>query len=121
MSDTRVVVFDWVRVWVTLLVVHHHASLAYTGSPYRRWYVLDERGTIVFDAIVRVIGPFAMPAFFLLAGYLTARSLRPRPGFLDDGWVRRSRMWGSPPSCCASEMKLRRRSWMRRDRKPTLH
>ena len=79
----RVAVFEWLRVLATVVVIYHHSALAYYGSPMRRWYVLDPDGTIAFEALLRIVDPFQMPAFFLIAGWLTARTLhRGRAGFV---------------------------------------
>jgi len=83
---------DNLRIYLTILVILHHASLAYGGSG--GWaihdVVTDELSPILLVLFNALNQSYFMTAFFLLAGYFTPRSFE-RKGtkdFLLDRFVR---------------------------------
>ena len=83
---------DNLRIYLTVLVILHHAALAYGGAG--NWAVqdpaVDEISPIFLTFFNALNQSYFMSAFFLLAGYFTPRSLE-RKGpkqFLIDRLVR---------------------------------
>jgi peptidoglycan/LPS O-acetylase OafA/YrhL len=76
---TRVFFLDNLRIYLTILVIFHHAALAYGGEG--NWGVKDP----AVDDIT-----YFMSAFFLLAGYFTPRSFERKGSkqFLIDRLIR---------------------------------
>ncbi len=73
----RLFYLDNVRVYLTILVILHHATLAYGGNG--DWgikdVITDEISPILFTFFNALNQSYFMTAFFLLAGYFTPRSL----------------------------------------------
>lgn len=91
-QKTRTSYLDNLRIYLTVLVILHHASLAYGGSG--GWaihdLVTDEISPILLVLFNALNQSYFMTAFFLLAGYFTPRSFK-RKGtktFLLDRFVR---------------------------------
>ena len=89
---TRLFYLDNLRIYLTILVILHHAALAYGGSG--GWAVrdpgVDEISPILLTFFNALNQSYFMSAFFLLAGYFTPRSLE-RKGtskFLIDRLIR---------------------------------
>ena len=76
-SGSRLLYLDNLRILLTLLVIFHHAAIAYGGSG--SWAIkdpaTDEISPIILTVFNAVNQSFFMSAFFLLAGYFTPRSL----------------------------------------------
>ena len=74
---TRLFYIDNLRIYLTLLVIFHHAAIAYGGSG--DWLVKDpavDAISPIFLGFFNVINQtYFMSVFFLLAGYFTPRSL----------------------------------------------
>jgi surface polysaccharide O-acyltransferase-like enzyme len=68
---------DNLRIYLTILVITHHATLAYGGSGGWgiREVIMDELSPILFTVFNALNQSYFMTAFFLLAGYFTPRSL----------------------------------------------
>jgi len=68
---------DNLRIYLTILVIFHHATLAYGGSGgwEIRDVITDELSPILFMVFNVLNQSYFMTAFFLLAGYFTPRSL----------------------------------------------
>jgi len=83
---------DNMRIYLTILVVLHHAALAYGGSG--NWSIFDpavDDITPIFLQLFNIINQtYFMSAFFLLAGYFTPRSFERKgaPQFLKDRLIR---------------------------------
>jgi surface polysaccharide O-acyltransferase-like enzyme len=73
----RMYYLDNLRIYLTILVILHHATLAYGGSG--GWaihdVITDELSPILFVVFNALNQSYFMAAFFLLAGYFTPRSL----------------------------------------------
>jgi surface polysaccharide O-acyltransferase-like enzyme len=89
---TRLYYLDNLRIYLTVLVILHHAALAYGGSG--NWGVddpaVDEISPIFLTFFNAVNQSYFMSAFFLLAGYFTPRSLEKKgpKRFLIDRLIR---------------------------------
>ena len=74
---TRLYYLDNLRIYLTILVILHHAALAYGGSG--NWHVqdpgVDEISPMFLTFFNALNQSYFMSAFFLLAGYFTPRSL----------------------------------------------
>jgi len=83
---------DNLRIYLTALVILHHASLAYggTGGWSIHDVVTDELSPILLTLFNALNQSYFMTAFFLLAGYFTPRSLERKgtKNFLLDRFVR---------------------------------
>jgi glucan biosynthesis protein C len=91
-QQTRLVFLDNIRIYLTILVIFHHAALAYGGAG--DWAVMDPAVDeispiflIYFNALNQT---YFMSAFFLFAGYFTPRSFEKKGGrrFLADRLIR---------------------------------
>jgi len=89
---TRLFYLDNLRIYLTILVIFHHAALAYGGSG--GWGIkdpaVDEISPIFLVFFNSVNATYFMSAFFLLAGYFTPRSLERKGSgqFLIDRLIR---------------------------------
>jgi glucans biosynthesis protein C len=76
-SGSRLAYLDNIRIFLTALVIAHHASIAFGGGG--DWEVSDpvrnEITSILLTYFTAVNQSYFMSAFFLLAGYFTPRSL----------------------------------------------
>lgn len=90
--QNRLLYLDNLRIYLIIIVILHHASLAYGGSG--AWSVRDpavDAISPIFLIIFNVISSsYFMSAFFLLAGYFTPRSLERKGSkqFLKDRVIR---------------------------------
>lgn len=91
-SSSRMFFLDNIRVYLTILVILHHAALAYGGMG--GWAIRDPMTddiSPIFLTIFNAINQsYFMTTFFLLAGYFTPRSLEKKGGkqFLSERLVR---------------------------------
>jgi len=89
---TRLFHLDNLKIFLTILVILHHASIAYGGQG--DWSVkdpgVDEISPIFLTFFTAVNQSYFMSAFFLLAGYFTPRSLEKKGAspFLRDRLIR---------------------------------
>jgi len=89
---TRLFHIDNLRIYLTLLVIVHHAAIAYGGSG--SWPVrdpsVDAISPIFLVFFMAINQTYFMSAFFLLAGYFTPRSLERKGSrrFLIDRLIR---------------------------------
>jgi glucan biosynthesis protein C len=89
---TRVFFLDNLRIYLTILVILHHAALAYGGAG--NWGVkdpaVDDISPIFLVFFNAVNQTYFMSAFFLLAGYFTPRSFERKGSkqFLIDRLIR---------------------------------
>jgi len=89
---TRLFYLDNLRIYLTILVVLHHAALAYGGAG--NWGVkdpaVDDISPIFLVFFNAVNQTYFMSAFFLLAGYFTPRSFESKGSkqFLIDRLIR---------------------------------
>ncbi len=89
---TRVFYLDNLRIYLTILVILHHAALAYGGAG--NWGVkdpaVDDISPIFLVFFNAVNQTYFMSAFFLLAGYFTPRSFESKGSkqFLIDRLIR---------------------------------
>lgn len=89
---TRVFFLDNLRIYLTILVIFHHAALAYGGEG--NWGVkdpaVDDISPIFLFFFNAVNATYFMSAFFLLAGYFTPRSFERKGSkqFLIDRLIR---------------------------------
>ena len=76
-GGSRLSYLDNLRIFLTILVIFHHASIAFGGGG--SWPVEDPEEdlltSIVLTFFTAVNQSYFMSAFFLLAGYFTPRSL----------------------------------------------
>lgn len=91
-SRTRLFYLDNFRIYLTILVILHHAAIAYGGAG--DWVIkdpaIDEFSPIFLTFFTAVNQSYFMSAFFLMAGYFTPRSLE-RKGvlaFVRDRFIR---------------------------------
>ncbi|MFW9988200.1 MAG: acyltransferase family protein [Candidatus Odinarchaeota archaeon] len=74
----RVYYLDKLRIFLTILVILHHASIAYGGNG--DWAITegvsDSISPIIFTLFNAINQSFFMSTFFLLAGYFTPRSYK---------------------------------------------
>jgi glucan biosynthesis protein C len=88
----RLFYLDNLRIYLTILVIFHHAALAYGGAG--NWGVkdpaVDEISPIFLVFFNAVNQTYFMSAFFLLAGYFTPRSFERKGSkqFLIDRLIR---------------------------------
>lgn len=83
MKQHRLFFLDHIRIALTLLVILHHAAIAYGGEglhPYKDPQ-LDPISPILFSFFVGINQSFFMAFFFFLSGYFTPRSLRRKGAF----------------------------------------
>ena len=89
---TRILYIDNLRIYLTLLVIFHHAAVAYGGSG--AWPVkepaVDAISPILLGLFNAVNQTYFMSVFFLLAGYFTPRSFERKGSkqFLIDRLIR---------------------------------
>lgn len=89
---TRLFYLDNLRIYLTIIVILHHAALAYGGLG--EWTIFDpavDAITPIFLSLFNIINQsYFMSAFFLLAGYFTPRSFERKgtPQFLKDRLIR---------------------------------
>ena len=88
----RLFYLDNLRIYLTILVILHHATLAYGGTGGWAIHdgVSDEISPILFTFFNALNQSYFMTAFFLLAGYFTPRSLERKnsKNFLLDRLIR---------------------------------
>jgi glucan biosynthesis protein C len=91
-SGARLAYLDNIRIFLTALVIVHHATLAFGGGG--SWMVSDpvrnELTSILLTYFTALNQTYFMSAFFLLAGYFTPRSLEKKGSgpFLLDRLIR---------------------------------
>jgi surface polysaccharide O-acyltransferase-like enzyme len=89
---TRLFYLDNLRIYLTVLVILHHAALAYGGSG--NWAVQDPAVDEISPNLLQFFNglnqSYFMSAFFLLAGYFTPRSFEKKGAvqFLIDRLIR---------------------------------
>jgi glucan biosynthesis protein C len=89
---TRLFYLDNLRIYLTILVIFHHAALAYGGAG--GWGIkdpaVDDISPIFLFFFNAVNATYFMSAFFLLAGYFTPRSFERKGSkqFLIDRLIR---------------------------------
>lgn len=91
-TAVRFVYIDHLRIYLTLLVILHHAAIAYGGAG--DWgvkdVITDEISPILLSIFNGINQAYFMSAFFLLAGYFTPAALdrKGAPHFLTDRLLR---------------------------------
>ncbi len=91
-SSSRMFFLDNIRIYLTILVILHHAALAYGGMG--GWAIrdsmVDDISPIFLTIFNAINQSYFMTAFFLLAGYFTPRSLEKKRGkqFLSERLIR---------------------------------
>ena len=91
-AGARLLFLDNLRVYLTILVIVHHAALAYGGAG--SWEIrdpgVDDISPIFLTLFNALNQSYFMTAFFLLAGYFTPRSLESKgpKAFLIDRLIR---------------------------------
>jgi hypothetical protein len=91
-GKSRLAYLDNIRIYLTVLVIMHHASIAFGGAG--DWWVIDpvsdEITGIILTYFTAVNQSYFMSAFFLLAGYFTPRSLEKKgpSSYLVDRFIR---------------------------------
>lgn len=91
-TRTRFAYIDNLRIYLTLLVIFHHAAIAYGGAG--DWGVMDrvtdEISPIVLSIFNGINQAYFMATFFLLAGYFTPAALKRKGAqqFLSDRLIR---------------------------------
>lgn len=91
-TQSRFAYVDNLRVYLTLLVILHHAAIAYGGAG--DWgvkdVVTDEISPILLSIFNGINQAYFMAAFFLLAGYFTPAALARKGAthFLTDRLIR---------------------------------
>jgi len=77
MSKQRMFHIDFIRIFLTSLVIFHHTSIVYGGAG--SWYWIEggsEFSEIVLTLFTAVNQSYFMGMFFLLAGYFAVKSVR---------------------------------------------
>ena len=76
-SSQRMYYIDNIRIYLTILVIFHHVSIAYGGSD--DWFLkeppTDSLSPIIFLLFTALNQSYFMSFFFILAGYFTPRSV----------------------------------------------
>ena len=91
-TGERLFHLDNLRIFLTILVILHHASIAYGGAG--DWMIqdpaVDEISPIFLTFFTALNQSYFMTAFFLLAGYFTPNSYEKKgaAGFLRDRFIR---------------------------------
>jgi len=91
-TASRLAFLDNIRIYLTILVILHHSSIAFGGGG--DWLVkdpsVDAISPIILGFFTAVNQTYFMSAFFLLAGYFTPRSLEKKgpSSFLIDRLIR---------------------------------
>ena len=91
-TASRLAYLDNIRIYLTVLVILHHSSIAFGGGG--DWLVkdpsVDAISPIILGFFTAVNQTYFMSAFFLLAGYFTPRSLEKKgpSSFLIDRFIR---------------------------------
>jgi surface polysaccharide O-acyltransferase-like enzyme len=91
-TGSRLAYLDNIRIYLTVLVILHHSSIAFGGGG--DWLVkdptVDAISPILLGFFTAVNQTYFMSAFFLLAGYFTPRSLEKKgpASFLIDRLIR---------------------------------
>jgi glucan biosynthesis protein C len=91
-TGSRLLHLDNLRIYLTILVILHHAAIAYGGAG--SWGIIDpavDEISPIFLTIFNALNQsYFMTAFFLLAGYFTPRSLEKKGArsFLSDRLLR---------------------------------
>ena len=72
----RLAGLEWLRAALTLGVLGFHSAVAYTLIPLPglNWSAHEVTGSVSVDAVCWALDGFIMPAFFLLAGFCSART-----------------------------------------------
>ena len=97
-SNARAVWLDYLRSFVTLLVVAHHAALAYPtfanfNPAHYIWStapIVDDSRWVGMDVFIGFNDAFFMPLMFLISGLFVQQGLRKKgpKGYLKDRFVR---------------------------------
>jgi len=76
----RLYAFDALRIAVVFLVVAGHAAIAYlsTGIAQIDWVVQDRAKSVIFHWMGPWIGAIAMPVFFFISGFWSAKQYEER-------------------------------------------
>ncbi len=91
-TGIRVAYLDNLRIYLTILVILHHAAIAYGGAG--DWPVKDPATDAISPILLAIFNAvnqaYFMSAFFLLAGYFTPRALASKgiAHFLSDRLIR---------------------------------
>ena len=89
---TRLFYLDNFRIYLTILVILHHAAIAYggVGDWGAKDPAVDEISPIALTFFTAVNQSYFMSAFFFMAGYFTPRSLERRGAraFVKDRFIR---------------------------------
>lgn len=91
-SPGRLFYLDNLRVYLTILVILHHAAMAYSGTG--EWSIvdpaIDDISPIFLTFFTTLNQSYFMSAFFLLAGYFTPHSLekKGKANFIKDRLIR---------------------------------
>lgn len=73
---TRMAWLDNVRVWLTVLVLAHHAALTYSDLPiWPYWEQPRDSSSMLLNLLVGTNQAWFMGLFFLVAGYFVPRSV----------------------------------------------
>lgn len=72
---SRIPGLEWFRAGLAIAVLAFHSAVPYLRYPFPglRWSTYELGGSPLVDAFAWVIAAAAMPAFFLLSGFLSAR------------------------------------------------
>ncbi len=72
----RIDYLDSLRAFIIIIVVLHHALLAYSTAASPSWYVANPETTIFVDGVILINDIFMMPAMFFIAGFFVLLSMR---------------------------------------------
>ena len=73
-ARTRIYFLDNLKSAVILMVILHHAAMAYMTVPVPSWGLQDVRTCVFFDWLVAWDDTFVMPLMFFVSGYFALGS-----------------------------------------------
>lgn len=73
-ARTRIFFLDNLKSAVILMVILHHAAMAYMTVPVASWGLRDVRTCVIFDWLVAWDDTFVMPLMFFVSGYFALGS-----------------------------------------------
>ena len=89
-NNQRIFIFDYLRLFLVILVIALHSVMAYSIYSYNRWHVFNPVRSIIFDVYALLFDYSIMSIFFFIAGYFALLSIKRRtiPEFIKKKFLR---------------------------------